>query len=63
MDKNILLVIILIGLIILGTVQAVQINNLKGKIVGNTGATYSSNSQYPAASPVTNSQPAMVGGC
>ena len=63
MDKNILLAIILVGLIILGTVQAVQINNIKSKITGNAGTIYNSNSQYPAASPVTNSQPAMVGGC
>ena len=62
--KNIILIAILIGLVIFGVVQAVQISDIKDKVTGyavsgnadSSGSnSYSQNNQP--------SQPVMVGGC
>lgn len=64
MDKEIVLVVLLIGLVVLGGVQAMQINSLKsdfgeGNVVSGNVVKNQPTQQRPVAAQV----PAMVGGC
>lgn len=61
MNKNTLIVIILIVLIVLSGAQVVEIGNLKNK-VSSGSATYSNQQQQQVNAP-SSQAPAMIGGC
>ncbi|MAG52522.1 MAG: hypothetical protein CMH62_01005 [Nanoarchaeota archaeon] len=65
MDKEIILVLMLVGLVVLGGVQAVQINDLKDNLNdGNLITGNAVNTETTQSTSVrTVTQPSMVGGC
>ena len=62
--KNIILIAILIGLVIFGVVQAMQISDIKAKVTGYaTSGNADGSGSNPASQNNQPSQPVMVGGC
>ena len=66
MEKNIVLTIVVLGLIIFAGIQAVELANIKAQV---SGAEISAGSTYQAQAPAqqqarpAQTQSAMVGGC
>lgn len=68
MERNTLITILLVGLVILAGAQAVEITGVKSKITGEISSDYESSStnagqQATRYSAPQTSAPSMVGGC
>ena len=64
MDRQIIILIMVVALVALAGVQAIQINNIKGDIAdGSIGINGALTQGSAAAAPVRQAAPTMVGGC